>query len=115
MIDKGLHPLSISDGYDKACKIAVGRLNEIKEDLDIFENDNEALVKAAMISLGSKIVNKCRRKIARLCVDAVLMVADMERKDVNFEYIKVEAKTGSCIEDTILVEGIIIDKEISHP
>ena len=48
-------------------------------------------------------------------MDAVLTVADLERKDVNFEYIKVEGKTGSSIEDTMLVEGLIIDKEISHP
>jgi len=68
-----------------------------------------------MISLGSKIVSKCRRKIAEIAVKAVLTVADLERKDVNFEYIKIEGKTGASIEDTELVEGLIIDKEISHP
>jgi len=68
-----------------------------------------------MISLGSKIVSKCRRKIAEIAVRAVLIVADLERKDVNFEYIKLEGKTGASIEETSLVEGLIIDKEISHP
>lgn len=46
---------------------------------------------------------------------AVLQVADLERKDVNFELIKVEGKTGGAIEETELIEGILIDKEISHP
>ena len=44
-----------------------------------------------------------------------MTVADLERKDVNFEYIKLEGKTGASIEETELVEGLIIDKEISHP
>ena len=68
-----------------------------------------------MISLGSKIVSKCRRKLARIAVDAVLSVADLERKDVNFDLIKVEGKTGASIEQTELIDGILIDKDISHP
>ena len=73
------------------------------------------LVQAAMISLGSKIVSKCKRKLARIAVDAVLQVADLERKDVNFELIKLAGMTGSSIEETQLIEGLLIDKEMSHP
>jgi len=56
------------------------------------------LIQAAMISLGSKIVSKCKRKLATIAVKAVLQVADLERKDVNFELIKMEGKTGKSIE-----------------
>lgn len=35
LIDKGLHPLKIADGFDKACEIAISRLEEIAEDIDI--------------------------------------------------------------------------------
>ena len=42
-------------------------------------------------------------------------MADLERKDVNFELIKLEGKTGASIEETELIEGLLIDKEISHP
>jgi len=41
LIDKGLHPLKIADGFDKACEIAVARLEEIAEDIDIQENNHE--------------------------------------------------------------------------
>lgn len=68
-----------------------------------------------MISLGSKIVSKCKRKLAEIAVKAVLTVADLERKDVNFDLIKLEGKTGASIEDTELIEGLLIDKDISHP
>ena len=50
-----------------------------------------------------------------MCVEAVLSVADLERKDVNFDLIKVIAKAGGCLEDTQFVNGIIIDKDFSHP
>ena len=46
---------------------------------------------------------------------AVLSVADLDRRDVNFEHIKIVAKAGGCLEDTTFVNGIIIDKDISHP
>merc|ERR1712126_459634 len=52
---------------------------------------------------------------AMIAVEAVLAVADMERKDVNFELIKVEGKVGGKLEDTMLVKGVIVDKGFSHP
>ncbi len=42
-----------------------------------------------MVALGSKVVAKNKIAMARIAVDAVLSVADMERKDVNFDLIKV--------------------------
>ena len=53
--------------------------------------------------------------MAEMCVKAVLSVADLERRDVNLDLIKVEGKVGGKLEDTVLVEGIVLDKEISHP
>jgi len=72
-------------------------------------------VKAAETVLGSKVVSKCINQMAQIAVDAVLAVADLEKRDVNFELIKVEGKTGGRIEDTMLVKGVIIDKDFSHP
>lgn len=68
-----------------------------------------------MTSLGSKIVSKCQRQLAEISVKAVLAVADLERKDVNFDLIKITPKTGGTIEDTTFHEGIVIDKNFSHP
>lgn len=51
----------------------------------------------------------------QICVNAVMAVADMERKDVNFDMIKVDGKPGGELGDTELIRGIVIDKEMSHP
>ena len=48
-------------------------------------------------------------------MDAILLVADLQRKDVNFELIKVEGKVGGKLEDTTLVRGVVVDKDMSHP
>ncbi len=42
-------------------------------------------------------------------------MANMDRKDVDFELIKVESKVGGKLEDTTLVKGVVIDKDFSHP
>ena len=60
-------------------------------------------------------VNRCKRRLAEIAVKAVLSVADLERKDVNLDLIKVEGKVGGKLEDTELVEGIVVDKDMSHP
>ena len=65
------------------------------------------------ISLPS--INRCQRMMAQIAVDAILSVADLERKDVDFELIKVDGKVGGKLEDTSLVKGVVIDKDMSHP
>ena len=53
--------------------------------------------------------------MAEMCVKAVTGVADIGRRDVNLDLIKVEGKVGGKLEDTCLVNGIVLDKDISHP
>ena len=53
--------------------------------------------------------------MAEIAVGAVLSVADVDRKDVNFELIKIEGKVGGQMQDSMLVKGVIIDKDFSHP
>ena len=50
-----------------------------------------------------------------MCVKAVTGVADLARRDVNLDLIKLEGKVGGKLEDTCLVNGIVLDKDISHP
>ena len=114
LLDRGIHPIRIAEGYEMASHVAKERLQEISKDFDFTKDDYESLVKTCMTTLSSKIVGRCKRKMAEMCVKAVLAVADLERRDVNLDLIKVEGRVGGHIEDTQLVHGIVIDKEISH-
>jgi len=53
--------------------------------------------------------------MAEIAVDAVMAVADMERRDVDFELVKMEGKVGGKLEDTMLIKGVLVDKDMSHP
>lgn len=60
-------------------------------------------------------VSKEHQQFAQIAVDAVLAVADLERKDVPFDLIKVDGKVGGSLADTTLIKGVLIDKDMSHP
>ena len=92
--------MKIADGFDKACDIAVKKLESIQEEINITKNDHDYLKKCAMTALGSKVVSKCQAHFADLAVKSVLNVADIERKDVNFDLIKIVAKAGGALEDS---------------
>lgn len=115
LLDKGIHPIRIADGFELAAQCAVKHLEKIADSFPVNSDNLEPLIQTAMTTLGSKIVNKCHRQMAEIAVKAVLAVADMEKRDVNFELIKVEGKVGGRLEDTMLVKGVVVDKDFSHP
>lgn len=97
LLDRGIHPIRIADGFELACQTAVEHLEKIAEVFPVSAENTEPLVKVAMTTLGSKIINKCHRQMAEIAVNAVLAVADLEQKDVNFELIKVEGKVRNTV------------------
>jgi T-complex protein 1 subunit epsilon len=117
LLDRGIHPIRIADGYEMAAQVAIEELDRISEHfpVDLKNLNVEPLIETAMTTLSSKIINKCHRQMAEIAVNAVLAVADLETRDVNFELIKVEGKVGGKMEDTMMVKGVVVDKDFSHP
>ncbi|XP_036165352.1 T-complex protein 1 subunit epsilon isoform X2 [Myotis myotis] len=115
LLDRGIHPIRIADGYEQAARIAIDYLDEISDSVLVDVQYTEPLIQTAKTTLGSKVVNSCHRQMAEIAVDAILTVADMQRRDVDFELIKVEGKVGGRLEDTKLIKGVIVDKDFSHP
>merc|ERR1711957_226472 len=115
LLDKGIHPLKIADGFEKACDIAIKKLDSIQEEMNMLKNNYQNLRKCAKTALGSKVVSSCQDHFADLAVQAVLHVADLDRKDVNFNLIKIVAKAGGALADSSFIEGIVLDKDFSHP
>lgn len=115
LLDKGLHPVRISEGFEQAAEVALKHLAAISDRVEFTKDNTTPLIDTAMTTLSSKIINVHKRKMAKIAVDAVLSVADLENNDVNFDMIKVEGKPGGRLEETELIHGIVIDKEFSHP
>ncbi|UYV69485.1 CCT5 [Cordylochernes scorpioides] len=115
LLDRGIHPIRIADGFELAAKLAMEHLDTISDSFPVSQDNLEPLVQTAMTTLGSKIVNRCHRQFAEIAVNAVMAVADMDRRDVDFELIKIQGKEGGNLEDSTLVKGVIVDKDFSHP
>ncbi|KAM7250548.1 hypothetical protein ACFE04_022431 [Oxalis oulophora] len=115
LLERGIHPIRIAEGYEMASRIASDHLDKIAHKFEYGVDNYQPLVQTCMTTLSSKIVNRCKQNLAEIAVKAVLAVADLERRDVNLDLIKVEAKVGGKLEDTELVYGITVDKDMSHP
>jgi T-complex protein 1 subunit epsilon len=114
LLDRGLHPLRIAEGFERACDVAVSRLTEIAETLEFSPSDHALLDEVCQTTLNSKVVSRFRNQLATMAVEAVLTVADLDRKDVNLERIKLVGKSGGRLEETELLHGLLIDKTWSH-
>lgn len=116
LIEKGIHPIKIANGFDEAAKLAIKHLESVADDIASDDTDfHSYLFKAAKTSLGSKIVSKNHDKFAQMAVDAVTSVMDLERRDVDFELIRLEGRVGGALQDSKLIKGVILDKDFSHP
>ncbi|KAK6089770.1 hypothetical protein P3W45_001272 [Vairimorpha bombi] len=112
LMEKGIHPIRIAENFDFSLNLAVEHLNKI---CDPIKNRKDAMFNAAKTSLYSKVVSNSINKFSEICVQAILSVADIDRKDVDFELINFEKKTGNDISETELIKGMVIKKEFSHP
>jgi len=55
LIDKGIHPIRIADGYESAMRVALKKLDEIADNFPIDVSNTESLIQVAMTTLGSKM------------------------------------------------------------
>lgn len=55
LLDKGIHPIRIADGYELAARVALDHLDTISESFPISGDNKELLVETAMTTLGSKM------------------------------------------------------------
>lgn len=55
LLDMGIHPLRIAEGYEMACKVATENLEKIKSKFDFSKDDIEPLIKTCMTTLSSKM------------------------------------------------------------
>ena len=116
MIEQNIHPTVIAGGYRLASEKAREVLDKISSKVTI--KDVDALKKVAITAMASKSSSGHRDVLADIVVKAVTMVAE-ERADgsyyVDDDDIQITKKQGGSIADTVLVEGVIVDKERVHP
>ena len=130
LISKEVHPTVIVEGYQMASEKAIEFLRNAATKLNdpAGEKDKETLLTVAKTSMASKLVSGESADLAKIVVQAVLNVAE-ERIDergetrqqqqqkkfrIDVDNIKVEKKAGGSLNDTQLIYGIVLDKEVVH-
>jgi thermosome len=115
LIAKDVHPTVIVDGYRMASEKAIEILKNASTKVD--PTDRQILGKIARTSMASKLVSVNSEPLSKIVVDAVIAVSEKANDNnlkVDVDNIKVEKKAGGSIEDTKLIQGIVLDKEVVH-
>ncbi|MDI9610934.1 MAG: thermosome subunit beta [Archaeoglobales archaeon] len=115
LLDQEIHSAVISNGYRLAATKALEILNEIA--IPISKKDTEMLKKVASTAMTGKGAEVALERLSDIAVNAVGMIVE----EVNGKYkadtenIKIEKRQGGSVEDTALIAGIVLDKEVVHP
>ncbi len=115
LLDERIHPTIIARGY----RIAAEKAQEIAKELAIkVSPDNENLLKqVSMTAMVGKGAEAAKDKLSTIIVRAIKQVMEITENGIKVDKdnIKLEKRKGDGIEDTELIEGIVIDKERTHP
>lgn len=112
LLDKGVHPTTIVQGY----KTAEAKASEILESMsvEVTRENRDVLRKIAMTAMTGKGIEAMKDKLADIVLDAVLAIEDNGKVDVE-NRVKIVKITGGSLADTELVHGIVLELERLNP
>ena len=116
LLKQKIHPTVIAEGFRKAADKAVEILEEISIKSGI--DDVEGLKNCARTCMSSKIVSESKAMLADICIEAIKAIAekgDNGKWTADIEKVQIQKKEGESIDDTKLIKGIILDKEVVSP
>jgi thermosome len=114
LLEQNVHPTVIASGYKIAAEEAQTIMESIATKIDL--DDEEMLVKVANTAMTGKGAEKAQETLGKLAVAAVRQVVENVNGgwEVDLDNIKIEKKIGGSVEDSTLINGIIVDKERVH-
>ncbi|MCL7414148.1 MAG: TCP-1/cpn60 chaperonin family protein [ANME-2 cluster archaeon] len=115
LLEQEIHPTVIASGYLQAAQKAEEILKGITK--SVSEEDDDILIKIANTAMTGKGAEGSSEQLAKLAVKAVHAVTEKknDKKFVDIDSIKIEKKVGGSINDSEVIEGMVIDKERVHP
>jgi thermosome len=113
LLDRNVHPIVIIEGYKKASEKAQEILDAIA--MPVAFDDDATLRQIAMTSLNSKGINIAQDHFTKVIVNAVKQVSEKidGKYKADLDLIKVVKKHGKSLDETELVKGMVLDKEIA--
>ena len=114
LLKKDVHSSTIIEGFQAASEKVLEIYSQLSKKVE--PDDKASLLKIASTSMQSKLISEDSSSLSKIVVDAILSIATKKGDEyfVDLENIKVEKKPGGSIDDTQIVKGIVLDKEIVH-
>jgi thermosome len=115
LLDQDVHPTVIVEGYKKAAEKALEILQNLS--IDIQPDDEKMLKLVALTSIRTKATAGTSDHLGTLATKAVRQITEERDGKItaDIDRIKVLKKKGESMEQSELVKGIVVDKEIAHP
>ncbi|MDY0386885.1 MAG: thermosome subunit alpha [Methanolobus sp.] len=111
LMETGVHPTILINGYTMATKKALSVLNDYAITID--KTDSEMLEKIANTSITGKASEMAGEHLAKICVDAIYAIEHEDKVNVD-EDIVIAKEVGGAIHDTKLINGIAVAKGALH-
>ncbi|RLV86036.1 T-complex protein 1 subunit gamma [Meyerozyma sp. JA9] len=115
-IEKNIHPVIIIQALKNALSDALEIIHQVSVPVDI-ENE-EAMIKLIKASIGTKYINKWSQKMCQLALRAVrtVTVQKGDQKEIDIKrYARIEKIPGGDVEDSEVLDGILLNKDVTHP
>ena len=114
LLKKDVHSSVIIEGFQAASEKALEILSEISK--KVTPDDRETLLKISSTSMESKLISEDSEPLSKIVVDAIMNITETTdtKPSVDLDNLKVEKKAGGSIQDTTLIKGIVLDKEVVH-
>ena len=124
LLERGLHPVVIIAAFKQAMTQALQIIESVSMPVDV-RNDDEML-KIIRTSIGTKFVSRWSDLMCRLALKAVRTVACIDGSassnsgsqpnTVDLKrYARVEKVPGGEIEDSRVLDGVMLNKDVTHP
>ena len=112
LLSKKVHATVIAEGYRHAATKAVEILNGIA--IPVKPTDTAMLTKIAHTAISGKNADVAKEKLCDIVVAAITRIIEPDGT-IDIKHVTVEKKVGGSVDDSILVEGMVIDKERANP
>jgi chaperonin GroEL (HSP60 family) len=114
LLEMGIPPHRISDGYYNAMQMAIEIIRAVA--IESPNHDKIIMKYLADTCLKSKAFNQLTQEmmISNLVVDGICRIADFSKRRIEVDDIKIEEKIGNSSE-TELIHGVVVDKTIDDP
>ncbi|XP_043277828.1 T-complex protein 1 subunit gamma [Venturia canescens] len=116
-LEQGMHPTVIIRAYRQALEDMVEVLND-KLSLELDRTDRKKLKEVVESCVGTKFIGRWSELACDIALDAVhtVMLEENGRREIDIKrYAKVEKIPGGSIEESSVLKGVMINKDVTHP